>query len=83
MYWKCVNFFVSFQVKKLSALGYKPILFLSQRHKGTGKLVTDVIAHLPQTRTNKSFLTSMTKAYDFIIKLDGKMFYAEFISVFR
>ncbi|ROL41285.1 hypothetical protein DPX16_2912 [Anabarilius grahami] len=43
-------------VQKLSALGYMPILFISQRHKGTGKLMADVV---------------MKRAYDFIIKLHG------------
>ena len=73
IYWKCVNYFVSFQVQKLSALGYMPILFISQRHKGTGKLMADVVTHLPPTQNNTRFLTSMKRAYDFIIKLDGKI----------
>ncbi|XP_039681962.1 alpha/beta-gliadin A-III-like [Perca fluviatilis] len=47
-----------------------PILFFSQRHKGTGKLVANVVTHLPPTQTNTRLLTSMKKAYDFIIKLD-------------
>ncbi|KAF1388466.1 hypothetical protein PFLUV_G00090500 [Perca fluviatilis] len=47
-----------------------PILFFSQRHKGTGKLVANVVTHLPPTQTNTRSLTSMKKAYDFIIKLD-------------
>ncbi|KAF1377968.1 hypothetical protein PFLUV_G00206320 [Perca fluviatilis] len=57
-------------VQKLSALGYMPILFFSQRHKGTGKLVANAVTHLPPTQTNMRVLTSMKKAYDFIIKLD-------------
>lgn len=73
MYWKCVNYFVSFQVQKLSALGYMPILFISQRHKGTDKLVADVVTHLPPTQANTGFLTSMKKAYNFIIKVYGKI----------
>ncbi|KAF4114389.1 hypothetical protein G5714_004612 [Onychostoma macrolepis] len=44
-------------VQKLSALGYMPILFISQRHKGTGKLVADVVTHLPPTQANTGFLT--------------------------
>ncbi|XP_058628356.1 uncharacterized protein LOC131538500 [Onychostoma macrolepis] len=56
-------------VQKLSALGYMPILFISQRHKGTGKLVADVVTHLPPTQANTGFLTSMKKAYNFIIKV--------------
>ncbi|XP_042611349.1 cell surface glycoprotein 1-like [Cyprinus carpio] len=47
-----------------------PILFISQRHKGTGKLMADVVTHLPPTQNNTRFLTSMKRAYDFIIKLD-------------
>ena len=50
-----------------------PILFISQRHKGTGKLMADVVTHLPPTQNNTRFLTSMKRAYDFIIKLDGKI----------
>ncbi|XP_026059677.1 uncharacterized protein LOC113044180 isoform X2 [Carassius auratus] len=57
-------------VQKLSALGYMPILFISQRHKGTGKLMADVVTHLPPTQNNTRFLTSMKRAYDFMIKLD-------------
>ncbi|XP_067283935.1 uncharacterized protein [Pseudorasbora parva] len=56
-------------VLKLSALGYMPILFICKKHKGTGKFVADVVTHLPPTQTNTWFLTSMKKAYDFIIKL--------------
>ncbi|XP_026101222.1 uncharacterized protein LOC113072459 [Carassius auratus] len=47
-----------------------PILFISQRHKGTGKLMADVVTHLPPTQNNTRFLTSMKRAYDFMIKLD-------------
>ncbi|XDV14337.1 hypothetical protein PO909_014608 [Leuciscus waleckii] len=57
-------------VQKLSALGYMPILFISQRHKGTGKLMADVVSHLPPTQNNTRFLTSMKRAYDFVIKLN-------------
>ncbi|XP_016100422.1 uncharacterized protein [Sinocyclocheilus grahami] len=62
--------FAQIAVQKLSALGYMPILFISQRHKGTGKLMADVVTHLPPTQNNTRFLTSMKRAYDFIIKLD-------------
>ncbi|ROJ57639.1 hypothetical protein DPX16_23838 [Anabarilius grahami] len=58
-------------VQKLSALGYMPILFINQRHKGTGKLMADVVTHLPPTQNNTCFITSMKRAYDFIIKLHG------------
>jgi hypothetical protein len=50
-----------------------PILFISQRHKGTGKLMADVVTHLPPTQNNTRFLTSMKRAYDFVIKLNGKI----------
>ncbi|CAM4492417.1 unnamed protein product [Leuciscus chuanchicus] len=59
-------------VQKLSALGYMPILFISQRHKGTGKLMADVVSHLPPTQNNTRFLTSMKRAYDFVIKLNDQ-----------
>ncbi len=67
-----VFLFVFFQVQKLSALGYMPLLFLSRRHKGTGKLKADVITHLPSTQKTKTFISTMMKAYTFMIS--GKCF---------
>ncbi|CAL8236177.1 unnamed protein product [Arctogadus glacialis] len=58
-------------VKKLSALGYVPILFYARREKASGKWVADVMNHLTPTEDNLKILASMKKAYNFVLLKEG------------
>ena len=63
---------VSFQVQKLYALGDTPILFTS--HKDSkGKWVADVVTNLPKNKSITDFLNNMKTAYEFILKIKGKI----------
>ncbi|XP_039521768.1 uncharacterized protein LOC120475098 isoform X2 [Pimephales promelas] len=57
-------------VKKLSALGYLPILFFAKKDK-TGKRVADVVTHLPPTEDNQKILATMRMAYNFVLIKQG------------
>lgn len=50
------NCFCSFQVSKLEAVGYKPILFIGKPDKrASNKWVADIITHLHPTPVTKFF----------------------------
>ncbi|XP_026094137.1 uncharacterized protein LOC113066470 [Carassius auratus] len=62
------NCFCSFQVLKLEAIGYKPILFIGKQDKSaSNKWVADIITHLHPTPVTKVFLEKMRRAYEFIL----------------
>ncbi len=64
----CSNCFCSFQVRKLEAVGYKPILFIGkQNKKASNKWVADIITHLHPTPVTINFLEKMRRAYEFIL----------------
>ena len=64
----CANCFCSIQVKKLEALGYKPILFFGKKNKRTaGKWEADVMTHLLPSPYTKALLEKMQRAYEFIL----------------
>ncbi|RXN06788.1 zinc finger 37-like protein [Labeo rohita] len=55
-------------VRKLEAVGYKPILFIGKKDKKTSnKWVADIITHLHPTPVTKTFLEKMRRAYEFIL----------------
>ncbi|KAG7458318.1 hypothetical protein JOB18_037962 [Solea senegalensis] len=55
-------------VRKLEAIGYKPILFMGKKDKkASNKWVADIITHLPLTSTTKNFLEKMRRAYEFLL----------------
>ncbi|XP_048035713.1 protein P200-like isoform X2 [Megalobrama amblycephala] len=58
-------------VKKLSALGYVPILFFGKKDKASGKWVADVVTHLPPTEDNLKIVATMRKAYNFVLIKEG------------
>ncbi|XDV21837.1 hypothetical protein PO909_026857, partial [Leuciscus waleckii] len=58
-------------VKKLSALGYVPILFFAKKDKASGKWAADVVTDLPPTEENLKIVASMRKAYNFILIKEG------------
>ncbi|XP_045897839.1 protein TsetseEP-like isoform X2 [Micropterus dolomieu] len=59
------------QVKKLSALGYVPILFFAKKDKASGKWVSDVVTHLLPTEDNLKIVATMRKAYNFVLIKEG------------
>jgi len=59
-------------VKKLSALGYLPILFFGKKDK-TGKRVADVVTHLPPTEDNLKIVATMRMAYNFVLIEQGRI----------
>lgn len=62
------NCFCSFQVSKLEAVGYKPILFIGKPDKrASNKWVADIITHLHPTPVTKILLEKMRRAYEFIL----------------
>ncbi len=64
----CTNYFCSFQVRKLEAVGYKPILFIGkQNKKASNKWVADIITHLHATPVTIIFLEKIRRAYEFIL----------------
>ncbi len=68
----CSNCFCSFQVRKLEAVGYKPILFIGkQNKKASNKWVADIITHLHPTPVTRIFLEKMQRAYEFILTKAG------------
>ncbi|XP_026056194.1 proteoglycan 4-like [Carassius auratus] len=58
-------------VKKLSALGYVPILFFAKKDKASGKWVADVVTHLTPTEDNLKIVATMRKAYNFLLIKEG------------
>ncbi|KAF1374350.1 hypothetical protein PFLUV_G00228160 [Perca fluviatilis] len=58
-------------VKKLSSLGYVPILFFARKDKASGKWVADVVTHLPPTEDNLKIVATMRKAYHFLLIKEG------------
>ncbi|XP_056124445.1 tyrosine-protein phosphatase non-receptor type 23-like [Rhinichthys klamathensis goyatoka] len=58
-------------VKKLSALGYVPILFFGKKDKASGKWVADVVTHLPPTEDNLKIVATMRMAYNFVLIKQG------------
>ncbi|KAK7154154.1 hypothetical protein R3I94_007502 [Phoxinus phoxinus] len=58
-------------VKKLSALGYIPILFFARKEKASGKWVADVVTHLPPTEDNLKIVATMRRAYNFLLIKEG------------
>ncbi|KAK7131648.1 hypothetical protein R3I94_016692 [Phoxinus phoxinus] len=58
-------------VKKLSALGYIPILFFARKEKASRKLVADVVTHLPPTEDNQNIVATMRRAYNFVLIKEG------------
>ncbi|XP_014834781.1 PREDICTED: uncharacterized protein LOC106912473 [Poecilia mexicana] len=56
-------------VRKLHALGFKPILLFAREEKSSSKWVADVITHLETTATTKNFLEKMQRAYEFLLSL--------------
>ncbi|XP_048035152.1 uncharacterized protein LOC125260710 [Megalobrama amblycephala] len=58
-------------VKKLSALGYVPILFFGKKDKASGKWVADVVTHLPPSEDNLKIVATMRKAYNFVLIKEG------------
>ncbi|XP_058629963.1 uncharacterized protein LOC131539402 isoform X2 [Onychostoma macrolepis] len=55
-------------VRKLEAVGYKPILFIGkQNKKASNKWVADIITHLHPTPVTRNFLENMHRAYEFIL----------------
>ncbi|ROL55391.1 hypothetical protein DPX16_20767 [Anabarilius grahami] len=60
-------------VKKLSALGYVPILFFGKKDKASGKWVADVVTHLPPTEDNLKIVATMRKAYNFVLIKEGRI----------
>ncbi len=64
----CSNCFCSFQVRKLEAVGYKPILFIGkQNKKDSNKWVADIITHLHPTPFTRHLLEKMQRAYEFLL----------------
>ncbi|XP_051997375.1 uncharacterized protein LOC127654290 [Xyrauchen texanus] len=64
----CDNCICSFQVSKLEAVGYKPILFIGKPNKrASNKCVADIITHLHPTPVTKTLLDKMRRAYEFIL----------------
>ncbi|MED6242917.1 hypothetical protein ATANTOWER_011854 [Ataeniobius toweri] len=57
-------------VRKLEAIGYKPILFFGKKEKASNKWVADVITHLEPTATTRNFLEKMQRAYEFLLSKD-------------
>ncbi|XP_058636513.1 uncharacterized protein LOC131543317 isoform X2 [Onychostoma macrolepis] len=55
-------------VRKLEAVGYKPILFIGkQNKKASNKWVADIITHLHPTPVTRNVLEKMRRAYEFIL----------------
>ncbi|XP_042599023.1 uncharacterized protein LOC122140241 [Cyprinus carpio] len=55
-------------VRKLDAVGYKPILFIGkQDKKASNKWVADIITYLQPTLVTRNFLEKMQRAYEFIL----------------
>ncbi|XP_032409976.1 uncharacterized protein LOC116713812 isoform X1 [Xiphophorus hellerii] len=54
-------------VRKLHALGYKPILFFAKEDKSSSKWVADAITLLEPTATTNNFLEKMQRAYEFLL----------------
>ncbi|XP_046696027.1 uro-adherence factor A-like isoform X2 [Silurus meridionalis] len=55
-------------VRKLEAVGYKPILFIGKQDKtNSNRWVADIITHLLPTPVTKIFLNKMRTAYEFIL----------------
>ncbi|KAK1897606.1 Reticulocyte-binding protein 2 like a [Dissostichus eleginoides] len=54
-------------VRKLEALGYKPILFYGKPKRASNRWAADRITHLPPTPTNKTILDKMRRAYEFLL----------------
>ncbi len=78
----CSNCFCSFQVRKLEAVGYKPILFIGkQNKKASNKWVADIITHLHHTPVTIHFLEKMRRAYEFILTKGKSKFVSEIIII--
>ncbi|XP_019216945.1 uncharacterized protein LOC109202860 isoform X2 [Oreochromis niloticus] len=60
-------------VRKLEAIGYKPILFIGKKDKDSHKWVADVITHLDPTSTTRNFLEKMQRAYEFILSKEQQV----------
>ncbi|XP_043988735.1 uncharacterized protein LOC122840418 [Gambusia affinis] len=60
-------------VRKLHALGYKPILFFAKEEKSSSKWVADVMTHLESTATSNNFLQKMQRAYEFLLSVDASV----------
>ncbi|XP_014909099.1 uncharacterized protein LOC106960484 isoform X2 [Poecilia latipinna] len=56
-------------VRKLHALGFKPILFFAKEESSSSKWVADIITHLETTDTTKNFLDKMQRAYEFLLSV--------------
>ncbi|KAI4821023.1 hypothetical protein KUCAC02_028975, partial [Chaenocephalus aceratus] len=54
-------------VRKLEALGYKPILFYGKPKRASNMWAADIITYLPPTPATKTLLDKMRRAYEFLL----------------
>lgn len=71
------NLLCTFQVSKLAALGYNPILFIGKKKQGASSVTAEVITHMCPGGDGpaKPFLEKMSRAYEYLVKSKANICY--------